>query len=935
MKKTISLFLALVLLMSVFSLVFADEIGEQYYTVKVEYSDNVGKKEQLNLMVQGYNVYVDAKMLAERFGYTFGENGNCAVIFNKDMSNGLPVSISEFEYNSTRVSHMLFNRMVDTYKAPFASVKNDKGSWIPLEYSLLLLNSGMAISERALLIDMPTKRVVDYFYDIAKNAERYNFDWTKDFGYKNSDITILAGSSHLVNLFNGLLGYDGTSWASLFQQFLVSTSAYDKKYGEDIALLICTESQEELEAAAEKMEFMSSLLNEDGELGELLSNISYMDDFEVGQMYRQCEAALEGFKAGNTTLATYNRSYEALEKALDKQTWFSHTGGYILEVQKGASNAIGEVLDVCDVAVKIAEIVGYVNEFQNQDEFSLTALKRYLDTQDNSTELPNAMKKSMMDYSDALSSNIMGYTVKRFWDNIDQWIADGVTDKVPLFSIIGKQGTGVLLAWNIASNTIPFISDGISAADKFELALYAQVLQGDTFRSYLNKRNSVFSEDASLTAGNVYDAAQLCYIYLKSCMVTRDAAIASLENKKSELGEEIQPLIDVQNEINGEIANILAAFKEANSTNIDGSLGFLPSDNENYLNIYDDSKLVLWITEVKNANENSDSVDLTDGYWERMIQSHKAYQFLEDGTVDVYDLNPGEDVVPENLVYSTTYAYQWDGSTLILDYGDGYTTELKPVTKSSEVDWDTGLTNQISQIPDGETFFYETNFDRDAHPLGNAMYLSKAHVSSKEQVSNETPVPTGEISGTPEECYKAFIEARGYEKDWTPESSSGSTWIVDEYDITSYTIFDIDQNGIPELIVCSDPDSSGFSGKIVYTIDPNTDEIVPVTYQGEDGEGCVIISYVSLAYASEYRAIVINRMKNSAMEGHKVLRAIDGVKWSDKDIGEIGYSTDLETHVHTYYSTLSGKRVEMTKEEFDAMFADGGMIQWFEWNEIE
>lgn len=616
MKKTISLFLALVLLMSVFSLVFADEIGEQYYTVKVEYSDNVGKKEQLNLMVQGYNVYVDAKMLAERFGYTFGENGNCAVIFNKDMSNGLPVSISEFEYNSTRVSHMLFNRMVDTYKAPFASVKNDKGSWIPLEYSLLLLNSGMAISERALLIDMPTKRVVDYFYDIAKNAERYNFDWTKDFGYKNSDITILAGSRHLVNLFNGLLGYDGTSWASLFQQFLVSTSAYDKKYGEDIALLICTESQEELEAAAEKMEFMSSLLNEDGELGELLSNISYMDDFEVGQMYRQCEAALEGFKAGNTTLATYNRSYEALEKALDKQTWFSHTGGYILEVQKGASNTIGEVLDVCDVAVKIAEIVGYVNEFQNQDEFSLTALKRYLDTQDNSTELPNAMKKSMMDYSDALSSNIMGYTVKRFWDNIDQWIADGVTDKVPLFSIIGKQGTGVLLAWNIASNTIPFISDGISAADKFELALYAQVLQGDTFRSYLNKRNSVFSEDASLTAGNVYDAAQLCYIYLKSCMVTRDAAIASLENKKSELGEEIQPLIDVQNEINGEIANILAAFKEANSTNIDGSLGFLPSDNENYLNIYDDSKLVLWITEVKNANENSDSVDLTDYYTE-------------------------------------------------------------------------------------------------------------------------------------------------------------------------------------------------------------------------------------------------------------------------------------------------------------------------------
>lgn len=333
---------------------------------------------------------------------------------------------------------------------------------------------------------------------------------------------------------------------------------------------------------------------------------------------------------------------------------------------------------------------------------------------------------------------------------------------------------------------------------------------------------------------------------------------------------------------------------------------------------------------VMGDNENSDSVDLTDGYWERMIQSHKAYQFLEDGTVDVYDLNPGEDVVPENLVYSTTYAYQWDGSTLILDYGDGYTTELKPVTKSSDVDWDTGLTNQISQIPDGETFFYETNFDRDAHPLGNAMYLSKAHVSSKEQVSNETPVPTGEISGTPEERYKAFIEARGYEEDW----KSSSSWLIEECDISYYKIIDIDQNGIPELMIATNSDSLGFSGKIVYTIDPNTDEIVPVTYQGEEGVGYTITSYGSLTYVPKYKALIVNLMKNSVMEGHMKLKTINGTKWGD-DIGEMGYSTDLETHVQTYYSTLSGERVEMTEEEFHAMFADEGMIQRFEWNSIE
>ena len=64
------------------------------------------------------------------------------------------------------------------------SVKNREGSWIPLEYSLLLINSGMMITDDALLIDIPTKRIIDYFYDIAKNSEKYNFDWADDFGYR-------------------------------------------------------------------------------------------------------------------------------------------------------------------------------------------------------------------------------------------------------------------------------------------------------------------------------------------------------------------------------------------------------------------------------------------------------------------------------------------------------------------------------------------------------------------------------------------------------------------------------------------------------------------------------------------------------------------------------------------------------------------------------
>lgn len=602
MKRIISLFLLFAILLSRPVPAFADESDEKYYTIQVEYSDNIGHQESLNVMVQNNNVFVDAEMLAERLGYTFGENGESAVIFNKDISNKLPVGITQFKYNSTQVSHMLFNNMIDTYEAPFASVKNSEGSWIPLEYSLLLMNSGMMIAEDVLLVDIPTKKIIDYFGDIARNSTKYGFDWTDDFGYTGTDIMILGGSSHLINIFNGILGFDGPSWTSLFQQFAGSMDAYDKKYGEKLAILLCTESDKELYATTEKVKLLSDLLNADGDLGELLSFKSDMIDFQVGTLYKQCEAILDGIKTGNSSAVAYSRSYQALETALDRQTWFSHTGGNILDIQKGVSGTAGKAFTFLDIGVKVAEIVGYAQEFQNQDEFSLTAFIHYFENADSGLTLPDGMKTSMIDYSDALSNTIDGYMGKCFLDNIDRWMLDAVKKEVPLHKIVGTQAAAVLLAWNLASNVMPFIANGLSGADNFELALYSMVFQGDTFLNYLNKRNSVFADDRNITAENMYELSQYCYIYLKACYVTREAALASLANRTDLTKEEIQPLIDYQNGINAEIAKIMVELKEANKTNEGCVFGFLPKDNEGYLNKYDNSQLIQINFSEKGAN---------------------------------------------------------------------------------------------------------------------------------------------------------------------------------------------------------------------------------------------------------------------------------------------------------------------------------------------
>ena len=591
MKKVISLFLALVMMISMSVPAFAAASSEEYYTIQVEYSDNIGNQESLDIMIQNDNVFVDAEMLAERLGYTFGENGESAVILNKDTSNNLPFGITQFKYNSTQVSHMLFNNMIDTYEAPFASVKNNEGSWIPFEYSLLLFNSGMMLTDDAVLIDIPTKRIIDYFYDVAKNSTKYGFDWADDFGYTETDIKVLGGSSHLINVFNGVLGFDGASWASLFQQFAGSMDSYDKKYGENLAMLLCTESDKELQASIDQVDMFINLLDEDGNLGEILSSTSALLDSQVGTLYENCEDVLQKVKDGNSPLVSYNKSYQALEAALDRQTWFSNTGGNILEVQKGISSAAGKAFTVLDVGTKVLEVVGYAQEFQNQDSFSLAAFTHYLDTANNGLELPEKMKESMVDYSDTLSDNIGEYMTKRFTENVGQWIID----EIPMHEVLGIQAAGALFAWDIASNTIPFISNGLSGADNFELALYSMVFQGDTFLNYLSKRDSVFANAENITAEHMYELSQYCYIYLKSCYVTREAALASLANKSDSTKEKIQSLIDYQNSINTEIAKIMVELKGANKTNDGLVFGFLPTDNEDYLDKYDNSQLIQWI----------------------------------------------------------------------------------------------------------------------------------------------------------------------------------------------------------------------------------------------------------------------------------------------------------------------------------------------------
>lgn len=578
MKKIIALLLCLFLVLNDAFLVRAEN-EEQYGTIQVEFSDKVGECELLHVMTKGNNLYINAEELIPRLGYQLHTSHDKITIYNSE-NEALPEKFVQLFYGDVKVRNKVFTEIVDAYEAPFESIRNEQGVWVPMEYVLILLNSSMLILEDAVVINMPEKNIVDAYMDIMKNNSTYLFDWGKDFGYTDFDIQTLGIATHLVNQFQGILDFDGFSWTQLLQSFCLSSSAYDKKYGKDISLLLCSESDGELEALKKQASICQNLFSTKGKIGGLLSKYSQKLDGDVGNWNEICKELEKRIKAGNSSYVNlYNKAYKLLEKAFDKQSWFLDTVGIVLDTQKQISADV----PLLDVFPTIIEVIQYGEEFANQDEFSVNALEAFLQNSTEATVTSENMKNSMRDFLAELKGNVVEYSVfKYFKENIGGWVKDAVKNG----KLLGSQGNMALGVWNMLSTYWPFASNGLASADKFELALYSAVLQSDAFLNYQKCRDEAFSNVKDLSGEELYKISQYCYLYMKTCYITRESALASLVGKRDEIKEQIEPLLEQQKKINAEIADILIKLKTADKSNKDLKYGFLPENNKEYLDLY-------------------------------------------------------------------------------------------------------------------------------------------------------------------------------------------------------------------------------------------------------------------------------------------------------------------------------------------------------------
>ena len=584
MKRVISFFLCAIMLMSSTYTALAKETTDiSYNTLSVEFSDKLGTTEELNVMVTEEHLYVDAEQLGDRLGYQVEVGNEYVAIYNKNFSNTVPYGLTTFYYDSTKVRHMLFNKMVD-YEAPFKIVKNSDGVWIPFEFSLLLLNSSDVVLDNQVHIEMPQKNIVDIYMDILKNNDRYLFDWKSDAGASEGSIFAMGTGAYFVQVFSGILDKDGASWSQLIDSFYLKMDSYDRKYAESFARMFCTYSDEELTLNAKAMKEKMKPFNGDNWVAKSIKKVDDIIDDNIGDLSEKTADLKKKIDVENgTSVAKFNKSYQELDKMCNTADYFSDMTDPFLTASKEFKN----VTSFLDVFYKVSEVIGYASEFKNQDEFAVKSLDILIKNSDSSCVMSKAMKDSMGDYKKTLETDIVAYSAYNYLMNN---MTDLFTDTIDISTtILDMDSKLYLLAWDIAKGAIPLVKNSLSNTDCFLQSMYAGIIQSDTFSTYINKRNVVFGDAKNITPENLYELSQYCYAYLKSCYITRDAAVGSLTEKTKKNNPTYE---STQKMANQEIAKCLVKLKDADKTNKYGCYGFLPENNKQYLSEYDDGTLI-------------------------------------------------------------------------------------------------------------------------------------------------------------------------------------------------------------------------------------------------------------------------------------------------------------------------------------------------------
>lgn len=972
MKKIISILLSAIILLTT-GTAYATETKSadiSYNTLPVEFSDNLGTTENLDAMVDDGHLYVNAKQLGERLGYQVKAGDEYVAVFNKEFSNTVPYGITTFYYDSTKVGHMLFNNMVD-YEAPFKTVKNADGEWIPFEFSLLLLNSSDVLLDKKIHVDMPEKNIVDIYMDVLKNNDRYLFDWEADAGATPGSMFAMGTAANMVQIFNGVLDWDGASWCQLINSFSMDSSSYDAKYSESFAKMFCTYSDEELSQDVDAMKEKLKPFNGDNWVVKSMKQIDDAYDYKIENLSKNTADLKKKMVVENkASVDAYNKSYQELDKLCSRADFFSETTDPFVQV----SNSFKEATGFMEAFYSVMEITGYASEFQNQDKFAVKSLDTFIKNSNYGCVMSKAMKDGLRDYKNTLETDIVSYSAYNYlMNNMGDLLKEGLDVSTTLLDTESKI---YLLIWDISKETVPWVKNGLSNTDCFLQSMYAGIVQSDTFKSYIDKRDAVFKDANNITSKNLYEVTQYCYAYLKSCYITRDAAVGALTEKTKKDNPTYE---STQKMVNQEIAKCLVKLKDADKTNKYGCYGFLPENNKQYLSEYDDGELLkcvvssvdgeelykdvldMYYYKIKNQNwtENDNvSILLSGNYSDYKSLSSVGYALLDIDGNGIPELLIGDNdsqsdgviidlytYVDDKVVYLDT-TYERFGINLskngkIYRYGSG--GAYNNFEEECKIDEKNKVLVPIESIvfdgyynPNSPWYYATGNYYTDSYDYD----LDKMKNISEEEAMNKRKEFENNIIGYSITLFSDYIPQSDNDNissnagvyDEFLKNREYKNYIADSWTFgipKQYSVMDIDGDGTDELLIYGSEDL--WEDLAIFSFNSNTQQIslIPaMNYDSDEPQQISVLSaYGKIKYSEKYHAIVYSQYQNYSNGiacdsiSYDVIK--NGILENDFIIG---FGINSDTSEKEYYCGTEN----LTESEYNEYLAECSEISWMD-----
>lgn len=608
---------------------------EEYYTIKTVVTD-YNEKHNLRLMTQNGHVYAEASVLAQLLGFTFRANKDKFSVMNRE-DDSLPKITCYFTHNSNDV---IRNVSLDhyTYKAPFECIVNKNGYWVPFEYTIYLMNSSLVILDDYVFLERPHKNCIDIMYDEAINKNQYFYDfYNPEVG---DTMETLSDWSRIVNVFDGLLTFDGYSWLQYVQSFTGFSKAYDTKYGREVALLMCTVSEDERDTIYQKIgDYSESMDVSSDATSAFFDGLNdHLAKLDTKQNLGELNWAKTVFN-NNNSLASANEAYRYMTEAQDRRK-LAHLIGedFATETYDKLSIEIGDLkfgpADYIKVFAGVVQGISYMYQFQHQDDFSRNALNTMLgDSSFEKGVLPQATVEGMSKMVDELDSNIAKYSTYNYIRNN---VLNTFKDFINLPKLIGKPGSTLLLGWSLARKLVPFYNEGLSSTHNMEIATYSYVFQKSAFSNYKNLYYKTFNSDSlgTITSQELYPVVQYLYDYLKAGFVSRDAYIGM--QTEADL-KEFSSYIDKLKSDNQRIAEALIILKDATDTNdYYKSFGILPSENEAFLKKLNDEIIIDFLHNygVKSSDLSQESISSYHSFQDVIEELTKRYGKLRMKEVD-------------------------------------------------------------------------------------------------------------------------------------------------------------------------------------------------------------------------------------------------------------------------------------------------------------